>query len=64
MRCYFMRANRIEAVALLTTGSDAQLVLEATRLFEEQALGLYDGFEVWDINRFVYRWPPWAAEPC
>lgn len=63
MPCYFMNGHRIEAVAILNAGSDADLIREATALFEEEALELYDGFEVWEINRFVYRWPPKAAGP-
>ena len=62
MRCYFMKSGRIEAVAILKTAPDEELIREATSLFEEQGSGLYEGFEVWDINRFVYRWPPEAID--
>jgi hypothetical protein len=42
-------------VAILKAASDADLIREATALFEEQAPGLYEGFEAWEINRFAYR---------
>lgn len=55
MRCYFMRGERIEAVELLKTGPDDKLIEQARELFREKASLAYDGFEVWDLNRFVHR---------
>ena len=62
MRCYFMRGGKIEGVELLKAAApDDELVEQAKRLFHERAdAGNYDGFEVWDLNRFVYR-EPWDA---
>jgi hypothetical protein len=60
MRCYFLKDQRIEAVAILKTAPDAELIREATTLFEEVS-ARYESFEVWDINRFVYRGPPKAG---
>ena len=58
MRCYFMRGGRIEGVELLKPGSDPDLIRQATELFESRNDdGKYDGFEVWELNRFVYRSP-------
>jgi len=55
MRCYFMRGGRIEGVTFLKSGPDAALVEEAKSLFAQQAGQQFDGFEVWDGTRFVYR---------
>lgn len=58
MRCYFKREGRIEGVEFLKTASDDDLIQQAKALFAEQAPLKYDGFEVWDGKRFVYR-EPW-----
>jgi hypothetical protein len=63
MRCYFMRGNRIEGVEYLTNAPDADLVKEAETKFRERADQNYDGFEVWDGKRFVYRFPAQWREP-
>ena len=56
MRCYFMRGGRIEGVTFLKSGpDDARLVEEARSVFEQHAGQQFDGFEVWDGTRFVYR---------
>lgn len=58
MRCFFMRAGRIESVEFLTTQSDADRIAEATGLFEKKGKpNGADGFEVWDGSRFLYRFP-------
>ena len=56
MRCYFMRGSRIENVAFLIQGPDDELIRQATEAFERNADRAYDGFEVWDQTRFVYRY--------
>ena len=55
MRCYFMQGGRIENVAFLNAGPDADLIRQAKALLPEYAAQKYDGIEVWDGNRFVYR---------
>ena len=55
MRCYFMRGGRIENVAYLKSGPDADLIRQAKALLPEYAAQKYVGIEVWDGNRFVYR---------
>ncbi len=55
MRCYFLRDEKIEAVELLKTGPDDELIEQARKLFREKASLAYDSFEVWDLNRFVHR---------
>jgi hypothetical protein len=56
MRCYFMRDGKIQGVTFLKSGpDDARLVEEAKSIFEHHAEQHFDGFEVWDGTRFVYR---------
>ena len=55
MRCYFMRGGRIEGVTFLRSGPDDALIEEAKSAFAHQAGQQFDGFEVWDGTRFVYR---------
>ena len=56
MRYYFMRGGRIEGVTFLKSGpDDALLIKEARNVFEQHAGQHFDGFEVWDGTRFVYR---------
>ena len=56
MRCYFFRGGHIAAVETLKEGSDEALVEQARALFEKRERE-YQGFEVWDCARFVYRYP-------
>jgi hypothetical protein len=55
MRCYFMRGGRIEGVAFLRSGPDDALIEEAKSAFAQRVDQQFDGFEVWDGTRFVYR---------
>jgi len=64
MRCYFMRAGHIAAVEFLESTTDKELVAEAEELFNAKGkTGRYNGFEVWDGPRFVYRHPPGDPQP-
>jgi len=60
VRCYFMRDGHISAVEVLVEGSsDAEAIETSKTLFRErETIGLYEGFEVWDQARFVYRYSP------
>lgn len=62
MRCYFMKNKHIEAVEFLTTAPDDELIQQAEALFRERAGRHFDGFEVWDGRRFVYRFPKPTSE--
>lgn len=63
MRCYLMRKGHIASVAILTLGApDDQLIAEAKALFED-CERLYDGFEIWDRTRFIFRFPPEDGSP-
>ena len=65
MRVYFMRGNKISAVELLKTAPDEELIRRAETLFRDlsSAQG-FDGFEVWDGKRFVYRFPADEVSPA
>ena len=64
MRCYLMRQGRIAAVELLTSNTDRALAEEAEEIFAARSKNLgWDGFEVWDGLRFVYRHPPDVDQP-
>jgi hypothetical protein len=58
MRCYFMRGGHIHKVEMLASTDDQGRIAEARRLFEashkERA---WEGFEVWEGERFVYAFP-------
>ncbi|HJR57401.1 MAG TPA: hypothetical protein VJ798_12555 [Rhizomicrobium sp.] len=58
MRCYFVRDGRIQSVETLTAPDRAARIAQAHTLF--RTLGqarMAEGFEVWDSNRCVYRFP-------
>ena len=55
MRCYFLRNNKIEGVELLSPGPDEALIQQVKALFQAHANQNYDGFEVWETRRLVYR---------
>lgn len=56
VRCYLYRAGHIVAVEVLAAGSDDALILQARAAFETRKHE-FDGFEVWDRARFIYRFP-------
>ena len=57
MRCYFLRGGRIEAVELLESGSDDDMIAQARALHQVHAsMQPIDSFEIWSGRRFVYRW--------
>lgn len=56
MRCYFMRGSRIAGVEYLKGAQDEDLIQQALAVFQAHARDAYDGFEVWDGKRFVYRY--------
>lgn len=56
MRCYLFRNGHIAAVEMLTAASDEALVAQAREIFAKRETN-YDGFEVWDRARLIYRSP-------
>jgi len=51
-----MRGSSIANVEFLDAPSDDELIRQALLAFEKHADRAYDGFEVWDGKRFVYRY--------
>jgi hypothetical protein len=60
MRCYFLRAGRIEAVEELPGLSDDEAVAKAHALFSERKRE-FEGFEVWNRARVIIRHPEHAV---
>jgi len=55
MRCYLMNDGHIDAVELLENPpDDADAIREATAIFIGRT-GAFDGFEVWDEARLVFK---------
>jgi hypothetical protein len=64
MRCYFVRGGHIAAVEILDVKSDEEAVEKCAALFEELK-SKFDGFEVWDRGRAVFRHPwPVRRDAC
>ncbi|HYL49409.1 MAG TPA: hypothetical protein VET84_08610 [Stellaceae bacterium] len=57
MRCYFMRDGHIGAVEILNVTNDDDAIAAARALFADRYGKAYEGFEVWDRARFIYRFP-------
>ena len=58
MRCYFMSGGHIVDVEMLDETDDAGRIARSRLLFEEKGKPKgYEGFEVWDGARFIYRFP-------
>lgn len=62
MRCYLMRDGHIVSVEAVPGLPDDETVKRAWEIFEEkQKSGFkYDGFEVWELSRKVFQYPPWT----
>ena len=60
MRCYFLSEGHIVSVEELTGRSDEAAVAKAHELCAERK-ALYEGFEVWECKRVVFRHPDPAA---
>jgi hypothetical protein len=58
VRCYFVRDKKIEGVTFLRVSPVDNLITQAQEAFQRHAAHNFEGFEVWDGDRFVYRWPP------
>ncbi len=56
MRCYLFRHGHIAAVEVLKVGSDDSLIQQAQTIFEKRKQQ-FQGFEVWDRARLLYRYP-------
>lgn len=58
MRCFFMRDGRISAVQILKPDSDEGAIAQGMELFDTWHRERFDGFEIWEQARFIYRYPP------
>jgi hypothetical protein len=55
-RCFFLSSDgHIRNVAEILANSDAEAIAEGQRLLED-GMASYDGFEVWNLARFVHRY--------
>jgi hypothetical protein len=65
MRCYFLIDGHIAGVEMLTGLSDRDAVTKARLLFSGRRIP-FDGYEVWDQTRFVFRYPnnPYVETPA
>jgi hypothetical protein len=58
-----LREGRIEAVELLESGSDEDMIAQARALYQVHAsMQPVDSFEIWSGRRFVYRWAALHAD--
>lgn len=58
MRCYFMRDGHIDGVAIMENiKDDNSAIKRGAELFLSRLSRNYDGFEIWDRDRMVYRYP-------
>ena len=57
MRCYLMRRGHIASVEFLELGSDAELIEQGKAKFSARKAEGFEGFEVWDGARPLYRFP-------
>ena len=63
MRCYFLRGGRIAGVEILPLGLSDEDAIARAHALSAKRKGPFDGFEVWDRARFVFRRPPSAETP-
>jgi hypothetical protein len=64
MRCFFLRNGHIAGVEMLPGLSDQDAIAKAQTLFFLDRRGQFEGFEVWDRTRVVFRHPdPDSAKP-
>jgi hypothetical protein len=64
MRCYFIKEGRIAAVEFLARASDEASISQARELFTVKGAPRgAEAFEVWDGDRFLYRYPEDGAKP-
>jgi hypothetical protein len=60
MRCYFLRDGHIAGIEILPRGLSDEDAIARAHILSSKRIGPFDGFEVWDRARFVFRHPPSA----
>ena len=58
MRCYFIHDGHIESVVVMEgVGDDNAAIRKGLELFLGRLEKSVDGFEIWERDRLVYRYP-------
>jgi hypothetical protein len=57
MQCYFLRDGHLAGVAMLPLGLADEDAIARAHVLSSKRRGPFDGFEVWDRARFVFRLP-------
>jgi hypothetical protein len=55
MRCYFLRDGHIAGVEVLPLGLSDEDAIAKAHAVAAKRKGSFEGFEVWDRARFVFR---------
>jgi hypothetical protein len=69
MRCFFLKNGHVVGVEMLPGLSDQEAIAKSYELFFDAPRRRYDGFEVWQMSRFVMRHeeasslPPFSLRP-
>jgi hypothetical protein len=58
MPCYFLRDRHIAGVEMLPLGLSDEDAITMAHALSSKRRGRFDGFEVWDRARFVFRLSP------
>jgi hypothetical protein len=58
MRCYFLHGGHITGVEILPPGHSDEDAIARAHTLSSKRKGPFDGFEVWDRARFVFRSRP------
>jgi hypothetical protein len=61
MRCYFLRDGHIAGVEVLPPGISDEDAIARAHTLSAKRKGSFDGFEVWERARFVFR-HTWSDE--
>jgi hypothetical protein len=60
MRCYFLCDGRVSGIEILPLGLSDEDAIVSAHILSSKRIGPFDGFEVWDRSRFIFRCPPYA----
>jgi hypothetical protein len=63
MRCYFLRDGHIAGVEVLPLGLSDEDAIAKAHAVAAKRKGSFEGFEVWDRARFVFRGAPSNTRP-
>ena len=57
MQCYFLRDGRLAGIEMLPLGLSDEDAIAMAHTLSSNRKGPFDGVEVWDRARFVFRLP-------